>query len=367
MPLAAHGVGTARRLTWLRGIRASISDSCSWVRATSPASWTNAAMPSYVVENCGTTNPPRPSPPKTTPSCDDRLGDGGRAGGDPADVDAVEGGDLLGDAGGGDGQRHGAAHATRRRPGRGRPAGPARRRSGRPSRRRARCVRPPGRSARRTPPWTGRDQPAEPTQGLRALGRRLGRRRLVEPVVDGEDVQAEPAEQGRQHQGGGAAAGVDHDLEAAARRGPWCRRGAAARARSASMTRGGKDRSPISPGKARRNSAAREGPLELALPGLPTGRRRAGRGRRCRRSRAARASSGSRRRPRCPCDGRQPGDRHRHHLEVDDVDRARRQGRDDGALERPGGAGHVAGRGDRGALLQGAWPRRRPAGPRARG
>ena len=214
MPLAAHGVGTDRRLTWLRGIRASISDSCSWVRATRPTSCTNAAMPSYVVENCGTTKPPRPSPPKTTPAAGDRLGQR-----PPAWWRSS-------------GCRRRGRRRPARRPGSWSPGSAtvppcrsAATRSSTTSSARSSSIGAPfsSTSAIRSPTGSKctpnaalrrRHQPAEPAQRLGALGRGLGRGRLVEPVVDGQDVQAEPAEQGGQHQRRGAAAGVDHDLEA---------------------------------------------------------------------------------------------------------------------------------------------------------
>ena len=68
LPLAAHGVGIERLSRCARGIRASIWLRVSRVRATSPSSRANAAMPSRVRLNSGTTNPPRPSAPKITSS-----------------------------------------------------------------------------------------------------------------------------------------------------------------------------------------------------------------------------------------------------------------------------------------------------------
>src|SRR5690606_6360792 len=55
--------------------------------------------------------------------------------------------------------------------------------------------------------------------------------------------------------------------------------------------------------------------------------------------------------------GAEPGDRHRHGLQVADVDGARGEGADHGALEGARGAGDVPGRGDHRPLLQGGGVR----------
>ena len=68
LPLAAHGVGTERLSRCATGILAWIWLSVSLVRATSPVSRANAAIPSMDLENSGTTNPPLPSAAKITSS-----------------------------------------------------------------------------------------------------------------------------------------------------------------------------------------------------------------------------------------------------------------------------------------------------------
>ena len=188
---------------------------CSWVRATSPTSCTKAAMPSYVVENSGTTNPPRPSPPKIDP-----VGRRPPRSARPARWRSTR-------------CRRRGRRPPARRPGSSSPAAPPCRR------RRSAATRSSTTSSARSssmiePLLVDQGDPLADRVEVHAergpgRGHQLGRagaaprrarprvsvgRRLVQAVVDGEDVQAEPAEQGRQHQRGGAAAGVDHDLQA---------------------------------------------------------------------------------------------------------------------------------------------------------
>ena len=105
-PLAAHGVGTERRIRCACGMRASIWLSVSRVRATRPSSRTKAAMPSTVRPNSGTTNPPRPSAAKITSSAAAAVVSASREVGVQVDLHAVEPADLLGDPGRGHRQRH---------------------------------------------------------------------------------------------------------------------------------------------------------------------------------------------------------------------------------------------------------------------
>ena len=302
------------------------------------------------------------------PGSDDRLGERGRDGGDPADVDAVEGGDLLGDAGGGDGQRH----ACRR-------ADSAATRSRTTSRARSSSiggallvdqrdalahrveVHAERRLARTRPAGRAGAGPR-----ARSAGVSVGDASSSPLLTVRTSTPSRPSRV-RQHQGGGAASGVDDDLEAGLR-----------------QARGVDPAQQLE--RVGLHDTRREGQVaDLAREGPPE----------LRRGEKVRSSL------RCPA-GRQVGpvpveeDRCRRLSGCPGVVRmttppalpravsSRATGtgttsrsttlialdvsaRDDGALEGPGGAGHVAGRGDRGALLQRAWPMRRPAGPRARG
>jgi len=63
----------------------------------------------------------------------------------------------------------------------------------------------------------GADQLSQVTQRSAALVTALGRVGVVEPVVDGQDVDGQPAEQCREDQSRRAPAGVDDDLETSLR------------------------------------------------------------------------------------------------------------------------------------------------------
>ncbi len=158
-PWPPTGSGIDRRSRCASGIRASIWLSVSRVRATRPSSRANAAMPSTVRANSGTTNPPRPSAAKITSSAAAAWVSASIDGRGPVDLDPVEPADLLGHPGGGDRQRHPAALRS------------AATRSSTTSRARSSLTRSPfsstsgsarrpGRIAPRTPP--ARRRPARP-------------------------------------------------------------------------------------------------------------------------------------------------------------------------------------------------------------
>ena len=67
VPRRAQGVGTADLAMCTCGMRRSIADRVSFVRATMPTSRTNAARPSTLGPISGTMNPPLPSPAKIRP------------------------------------------------------------------------------------------------------------------------------------------------------------------------------------------------------------------------------------------------------------------------------------------------------------
>ena len=194
------------------GIRASIWLSVSRVLATRPSSRTNAAMPSMVRLNSGTTNPPRPSAAKITSSPAVACAS---AAGEVASSSTVTSWYWL------------TCSATRVVV-----TGSATR----PFRRSA-AIRSSTTSSARSSltiaalvvdqhdPLADRVEPdpevgpgrghqlGQPLQAGPGLGQRLGRGPLVQPVVDGQHVHADPAEQGGQHQRRGAARAVHHDLQ----------------------------------------------------------------------------------------------------------------------------------------------------------
>ncbi len=136
------------------------------------------------------------------------VGRGGR----PLDLRAVVRGDLLGDARGGDGQRHPPAAPVGRDQVEHDQQGPV-------------VLDDPALLVHEREPLADGVEPdaergprgghylAEPHQSGPAALRGLGRPGLVEPRVDGERVDAEPPQQAGQDQPGTAVGGVDDDLE----------------------------------------------------------------------------------------------------------------------------------------------------------
>ena len=168
-----------------------------------------------------------------------------------------------------------------------------------PSRRPARCAPPPGRSARRTRPWT--------TRPAGRAGQRLERARPRDSVGD---VSSRPlltvstSRPSRPSRVGRTSDAVPPPVSTTTLR-PCLRQAGhvdlAQQLEGVGLHHPRRERAGRRSRRGTRGGTRRGRRCARACAGRPaTGRRRAGRGRRCRRSRAARAWSGSRRRrPRC--------------------------------------------------------------------
>ena len=296
-PLAAHGVSTSRRSTCAAGMRASICDRVSRVRATRPSSRRNAALPSMAGPTSGIDEAAPAVAAEGVRRQRRRAHEvvGRRA--DPGDGRAVEAADLLGDPGRGDGQgdpRLGHLGGDEVEEDEQRPL---------VAQHRAGLVDEPDALAHRVVAdaevGAGGARPAPPS--LRrpgsSGGRGLGGVAIVEAAVDDEHLDPDPAQQAGQHQRRHPAGAVDHDLEPGLLDPAQVdgahqvlHVGLDGPRREGQVADLAGERAP--------ELLALEHAFELALGGLRTGRCPASRGRRCRRSRARRGSSGSSARPR---------------------------------------------------------------------
>ena len=256
MPLAAHGVGTdAAAHVAARDPRVDLGQRAAGCARPGRAAARTPRCRRTSWRTRGTTKPPRPSPPKTTSGAGGGLGQRGRRGGDPADVDAVEGRDLLGDPGRGDRQRDRAARALggdQVEHDEQRPLVVDQRA---PSRRRGRCRSPTG--SKRTPNAAlRRRRPADRAGAApraRSAAVSVGDASSRPLLTVSTSTPSRPSRVGSTSEAVPPAVSTT-TLRPASAHAAACRRGAAARGRRPPSTRGGKDRSPISPGNARRNS-----------------------------------------------------------------------------------------------------------------